>query len=96
MKKKKLLFTAAALVIAVPALVLLIAGNQGFLDMYHTYREEKIRTNQIAAARMEIDSLRNEIFKLQNDTAYIERIAREKLGMVRKGETIIKFVEEKN
>jgi len=95
MKKKKLLFSVAALAIIIPVLILLIAGNQGFLDMYRTYNEDKKRTRQISAAREEIDSLKNEIQKLQSDTAHIEKIAREKLGMARKGETIIKFVEEK-
>ena len=96
MKKKKLLFSAAALVIIIPLLILLIAGNQGLMDMYRTYSDDKERTRQISAAREEIDSLKNEIQKLQNDTAHIEKIAREKLGMARKGETIFKFVEEKN
>ncbi|MDR0308032.1 MAG: septum formation initiator family protein [Chitinispirillales bacterium] len=95
MKRKKIIFTAAALLAAIPLLILLIAGNQGFLDMYRTYREDKIRAGQINAARAEIDSLKAEILKLQSDTAHVEKIAREKLGMVRKGETIIKFVEEK-
>jgi len=94
MKKKKIFIFAAALVIIIPLLVLLIAGNQGFMDMYRTYREDKNRAHQISAAREEIDSLKNEIQKLQNDTAHIEKIAREKLGMARKGEVIIKFVEE--
>jgi len=95
MKKKKIIVSAIALVIIIPVLILLIAGNQGFMDMYRTYSEDKKRTAQISAAREEIDSLKNEIQKLQKDTAHIEKIAREKLGMARKGETIIKFVEEK-
>lgn len=96
MKKRKLLFSAVALAVIVPLIILLIAGNQGFMDMYRTYSEDKKRTRQISAGREEIDSLKNEIQKLQNDTAYIEKIAREKLGMARKGETIIKFVEERD
>ncbi|MCL2689968.1 MAG: septum formation initiator family protein [Chitinispirillia bacterium] len=95
MKKKKIIVSVIALVIIIPVLIVLIAGNQGFMDMYRTYSEDKKRTAQISAAREEIDSLKNEIQKLQTDTAHIEKIAREKLGMARKGETIIKFVEEK-
>ena len=41
-----------------------------------------------------VDSLKETIEKLKNDTAYIERIAREKLGMAKKGEKVYKFVEE--
>ena len=41
-----------------------------------------------------VDSLKKTIEKLKTDTAYIERIAREKLGMAKKGEKVYKFVEE--
>jgi cell division protein FtsB len=36
-----------------------------------------------------------EIKKLKTDTAYIEKIAREKLGMAGKTEKVYKFIEEK-
>jgi cell division protein FtsB len=91
--KKKIIALGAVSVIAA-ALYVLVFGNQGFLDMYRLYKEDNARAGEIAAARAEIDSLKKEIWKLHNDTAYIEKIAREKLGMARKGEIIYKFVEE--
>jgi cell division protein FtsB len=95
MKKKKAIALSAVSVVAIAVLYVLIAGNQGFLDMYRLYRQDRARAAEIAAARAEIDSLKSEIERLKSDTAYIERIAREKLGMARKGEIIYKFVEEK-
>ncbi|MDR2577949.1 MAG: septum formation initiator family protein [Chitinispirillales bacterium] len=92
-KSKKIIFIAAS-VIAVTAIVLMTVGDRGFLDMYRLHREEKSRIREVAAARAEIDSLKAEIERLRNDTAYIERVARERLGMARKGEMIFKFVEE--
>jgi cell division protein FtsB len=67
--------------------------NQGFLDMYQAYKQDRELTQKIEAAHAEADSLRAEIERLKSDTAHVEGIAREKLGMARKGEKIIKFVD---
>jgi len=95
MKKGKLTVLIAASAALIAALIVLTFGNQGFLDMYRLRGQDAARDREIAAARAEIDSLKAEIERLQNDTAYIEKIAREKYGMARKGEKIYKFVEEK-
>jgi len=95
MKKGKLIALIALPIALVAALAVLTFGNQGFLDMYRLYGEDKARAREIAAARAKIDSLNAEIERLKNDTAYIEKFARENLGMARKGEKIVKFVEEK-
>jgi cell division protein FtsB len=42
--------------------------------------------------RLEVDSLKQKNAQLKNDTSYIERIGREKLGMARKDETVYKFI----
>jgi cell division protein FtsL len=93
MKKGRLIALIVAPAIVVTALIVLTFGNQGFLDMYRLRGEDKAREREIAAANAEIDSLKAEIERLKNDTAYIEKIARENLGMARKGEKIFKFVE---
>jgi cell division protein FtsL len=94
-KGKKRLLTAAALLAAATAvLAVMTFMNQGFLDMYRAYKQDRELTRKIEAAHAEADSLRAEIERLKSDTAHIEGIAREKLGMARKGEKIIKFVEE--
>jgi cell division protein FtsL len=92
-KKRLIMIIAAATVGAV--LFLLTVKNQGFLDMYRAYRQDRELTRKIEAANAEADSLRAEIERLKSDTAHIEKIAREKLGMARKDEKIIKFVEER-
>jgi cell division protein FtsB len=92
--KKRLLTAAAILAAAAAALAVMTFMNQGFLDMYRAHRQDRELTRKIEAAHAEADSLRAEIERLKSDTAHIEGIAREKLGMARKGEKIIKFVEE--
>jgi cell division protein FtsB len=66
-------------------------GKQGIA---HLYLRQKKDAAAIVAARWTIDSLRLEITRLKSDTAYIERIAREKLGMARQNEKVYKFVEK--
>lgn len=80
--------------VAIVVLALLIFGDQGFLDMYRLRRTDKVRAAEIVAARETIDSLKNEIERLKNDTAYIERLARELLGMSKSGEKVFRFLEE--
>jgi cell division protein FtsB len=95
MKKGRKIALAAASVAAAAVLYVLVFGDYGFMDMYRLHSSDKARVREIAAARAEIDSLKAEIERLKYDTAYIERVAREKLGMARKDEKIFKFVEEK-
>jgi len=90
---KRLLAIIAAFAAAVVVLAVLTFMNQGFLDIYRAYRQDRELTRKIETARAEADSLKAEIERLKTDTAHIEGIAREKLGMARKGEKIIKFVD---
>jgi cell division protein FtsB len=94
MKKKKLAALIIVSVVVVAVLTVLTFGDRGFLDVYRLYSMETARAKEVAEAQMKIDSLKAEIERLKNDTAYIERIAREKLGMAKKDEVIFKFVEE--
>ena len=41
-----------------------------------------------------IDSLQETIEKFKHDTSYIEKYARENLGMAKEGEKVYKFLEE--
>jgi cell division protein FtsL len=93
--RKRFVIIVAAAAVAAAVLFTLTVRNQGFLDMYRAYKQDRELTRKIEAAKAEADSLRAEIERLKRDTAHIEKIAREKLGMARKDEKIIKFVEEK-
>jgi cell division protein FtsB len=97
LKNNRRLLTALAVSAAIAAaLAVLTFMNQGFLDMYSAYKQDRELSQKIEAAHAEADSLRAEIERLKNDTAHIEGLAREKLGMARKGEKIIKFTEGKD
>ena len=67
-------------------------GKQG---IYYVMVEQRHKSAEIRTLRHTIDSLKQEIVKLTSDTTYIERIAREKLGMAKKNEKVYKFVEKR-
>ena len=71
-----------------------LLGENGFISLYKTHKQINFLENEIKNSNNVIDSLKNEIERLKNDTSFIEKIAREKYGMARKNEKIIKFVEE--
>ena len=49
--------------------------------------------SRLAETRAEVDSLRALAEALESDPLTIERVARERFGMVRTGETLYRFVE---
>ena len=91
MKKKKMIILLAGAAL-LGAIGVFLFGRQGLI---YPYRQPKQKQLEIEENRRIIDSLREEIQRLTNDTAYIERIAREKLGMARPDEKVYKFVEKR-
>ncbi len=84
MAKKRLIYILAAL-IAIAAIYF-----PGFAKLRRLRKQ-----NSNLERRMEIlsktnEELRKEKEKLENDPVYIEKIAREKLGMIRRDEIILK------
>lgn len=77
-------------------LIFSLSGNQGLLALYKNHCRIKQLNERIQNSHATIDSLKDELVRLKTDTSYIEKIAREKLGMARKNEKVYKFVEEKN
>ena len=64
------------------------------VNLYYVYRKTQRLNEQIAQLNRTIDSLAQEIEKLKSDTTYIEKIARERLGMAGEDEKVYKFIEE--
>ncbi len=90
MKRRKAARWVAAIVLFA-LLSLVLVGN---LNLYRVYRRTRNLRGRVEALNRTIDSLNVEIENLKSDTAYIEKIARERLGMARKDEKIYKFIEE--
>jgi cell division protein FtsB len=93
--KRKLVYWSA---VAGFLLVVLLSftGDQNVIALYRSHLQIRQGEAEIEQSRRIIDSLKTEIEHLKNDTAYIERIARERLGMAKKNEKIYKFVGERD
>ncbi len=68
-------------------------GPGGIMSVYKARMKlvrERERKEKLERA---VDSLKTELQKLKNDTAFIEKMAREKLGMAKEDEHIFKFPE---
>ena len=79
--------------------VLALAGYYalwgGEYSAFHLLRLKKERAQaeaRLARTRAEVDSLRALAGKLEKDDAEVERIARERFGMIRDGELLYRFV----
>jgi cell division protein FtsB len=73
----------------------LFIGKDNIIHLYSSHLNVKKTERKIEEARAEIDSLALESKRLKTDTSYIEKIAREKLGLAGKKEKVYKFIESK-
>ena len=75
-------------------LILAVVVTIVFLPPFAKYQELKAKNKQLAddlaRAKVEVKRLEGEKRKLETDITYVEQKAREKIGVVRKGEIIIK------
>ena len=82
------------LVVVLIVMVLLIAfGKRGVVDNYlmgKRIAQLKLQNSMIAA---ENDELKMKILLLRGDLTYIESIARNELGMVKKGDVVYRLVK---
>lgn len=93
MKKKRFgIFAIICIVIFI--LIISLSGKQGLISLYKNHTEYLQQSKKLIRSHKLIDSLKTDISRLRNDTDYIEKIAREKLGMSKKNEKVYKFIEE--
>ena len=82
-----LLVTAGA-AIAVPVLVFSPSG----LARLNALRQERSRADEeVQRLSREIDRLRAEVARVKEDPAYVERAARDELGLLRQTEVVFQF-----
>ena len=66
------------------------AGNQ-ILRVTQMRREISTMERDITTLRGRSEELTRTVDRLRNDPAFVEKLAREEFGMVRPGETVLKF-----
>lgn len=72
-------------------MALTIWGDRGLLAMWRTQHELERMARDIEVIEQENSRLGREVQRLQTDLSYIEKIAREELGMTRPGEIVLEF-----
>ncbi|HEX2202464.1 MAG TPA: septum formation initiator family protein [Longimicrobium sp.] len=82
----------AGAVLAVAAYYALWGGEYSVFDLLTLERDTRDAEAALARTRREADSLRAEAKRLEDDPATIERVARERFGMIREGEVLYRFV----
>jgi cell division protein FtsB len=81
------------LVLALSALVVvgLAVGANGLLRVWQMQRELAALEADIVRLNAQTQTLARTVERLRNDPVYIEKLAREDLGYVRKDDTVLKF-----
>lgn len=92
--KKRLRNFIIAIIIGMIVIVF-VTGRKGLIRLVQLRIEESKLKSDIGKLNKNNVRLSEEIEKLQKDPKTIEKIAREELGLVKKGETVYKFVPKK-
>ena len=85
---KKVLFPGALLIAAYWAV---FGGEHTVLDVYRARAERDEEAAEVRRLERAIDSLAARADSLENDPETLERIARERYGLIRDGETLYRF-----
>ena len=81
----------AVAAVAVLALGLAVFAGRNTIALWQMQREIAAAERDVARLSAQQKKLEELAERLRNDPAYIEKVAREEMGMVREGETILKF-----
>ncbi len=72
-----------------------VIGDYGLYQIYKLHREKQDIKNHITELSVEQDSLRAEKMRLQEDLAYIEKLARERYRMAKRNEKVFRVIKRK-
>ena len=72
---------------------LILFSDRGLINLWSLKKEKLKIQNEINSLRNQISVLEKEEEKLKYDEKYIEKIAREKLKMVKPGERVFKITD---
>lgn len=94
-KKLKIIFIASLLFFVFLALTA-VFREDGIIKARRLNKKIEALKSEIGNLKKENERLIREVYALKNDPSYIEKIAREDLGLVKPGEIVFEFVEKGN
>ncbi len=71
-------------------------GEYSLLELHRARAEIEAKERELASLNHTLDSLRAWVDSLENDSATLERLAREKFGMIRDGEILYRLTEPRD
>ena len=89
----KLRWILATVLVAGATYFALFGGDYGFFDVRRLEKEKAVEEQKLRDLQAELARLRTHADSLENDSATLERIAREKYGLIRDGEKLYRFVD---
>jgi cell division protein FtsB len=72
-----------------------LVGQHGLLHLWTLRQHQYTFEAQAFALLRENEELRQDIMRLHSDERFLEKVAREKLGLVKKGELVYRFGSSK-
>lgn len=85
-------FRAIILLVVSFLIIIFLFGNHGIYQLYKIKAQRKITQKRIEELKTERVLLDNEKNRLETDLDYIERLAREKYRMAKRGEKVFKVI----
>lgn len=79
--------------VAVALYFALFGGQYSVFEVSRVREDTTLEAEELQALRGEADSLRARADSLENHDATLERVARERFGMIRPGEVLYRFAE---
>ncbi|MBI4522201.1 MAG: septum formation initiator family protein [Deltaproteobacteria bacterium] len=70
-----------------------VFGERGVLHLWRLWDEKKTLDEKIFLLQKENETLRERAYRMRHDDQYLERVAREELGLVRPGEIVYRFAD---
>ena len=76
--------------------LLTIFGERGVIHLGRLWQEKRTLEENNFLLQKENETLRERIYRLHHDDLYLEKVAREELGLVRPGEIIYRFASSES
>ena len=73
-----------------------VFGERGVIHLWRLWQEKRTLDEKNFLLQKENENLRERIYRLRHDDLYLEKIAREELGLVRPGEIIYRFASSES
>jgi cell division protein FtsB len=86
-------FIVGTIVLVGAAYFAVLGGEYGLLDLHRVRAERDVEAARLDSARSDVATLRARADSLERDSATIERLARERYGLIRPGERLFRIAE---